>query len=191
MAGVGLRRAAVGGQPVGRSPEGVAADVGQGPGPAAGKGSVEEARHPQLLAQPAGEPVALGHRLGEVLGGGAAGRVGDEGHDVEHTQAGMGPGVIPQVQAGDGRGGEGAGGPGHQIRGAGEGEHRPVVVRVAVQVEQGGAGGSGQLAQDRLVAALADVDDALEEHAASVTRRAGGAGRLGRRRRPPAQGLAR
>ena len=69
--------------------------------------------------------------------------------------------------------GQGAGGVGHQVGGAGEGEDRAVVVGVAVQVEQGGAGGGGQVGEDRLVAALADVDHALEEHGASVARRAG------------------
>ncbi len=161
-------RAVVGGQAPGRRREGQAAQLGQRPGPAAGKGPVEEARHPQFRAQPAGEPVALGHRRGEVSGCPAAGLIGDERHHVEHPEAGVGPGVPPQVQVGDGRGGERTGRVGHQIRGAGERQDRPVVVRITVLVEQGRPGGDGQVAEGRLVAALADVDHALEEHGASV-----------------------
>ena len=123
------------------------------------------------VAQPAGEAVALGDRRGEVLGRRAAGLVGDEGHHVEHAEAGVGAGVRTQVEVGQGGRGQGPGGFGHEVGGAGEGEDRPVVVGVAVLVEQRGAGGSGQPAQDGLVASLADIDHALEEHGASVARR--------------------
>ena len=191
--GVGLRRAAVGEQPAGGRPEGQAAQLGQGPGPAAGKGSVEEARHPHVLAQPAGEPVALGHRRREVPGRRAAGLVGDEGHHVEHAEAGVGTAVPAQVEVGQGGGGQGPGGFGHQVSGAGEGEDGPVVVGVTVLVEQRGAGRRGQPAQQRLVPALADVDHALDEHGASVARppvsRAQARRRSRRAEGPPGQGL--
>ena len=59
----------------------------------------------------------------------------------------------------------------HEIGGPGEREDGAVVVGVAVLVEQRGAGGSGQPAQRGLVASLADIDHALEEHGASVARR--------------------
>ena len=45
---------------------------------------------------------------------------------------------------------------------AGEREDGPVVVRVAMQVEEGRAGTGGQRGENGLVAALAHVDDALE-----------------------------
>ena len=128
--------------------EGTATDVGQGPGPAAGKRPVEEARHTQLGTEPAGELVAQGHGGGEVLGGGAARLVGDEGHDVEHAQAWVGPGVVPQVETGDGRSGERPGGRGDGVGGSGQGEDGAVVVRVAVQIEQGRCGGVGQPAEN-------------------------------------------
>ena len=48
-----------------------------------------------------------------------------------------------------------------------------MVVRVAVEVEEGGAGAGGQRGDDVVVPTLADVDDALEDllspaHGASV-----------------------
>jgi sec-independent protein translocase protein TatA len=50
-----------------------------------------------------------------------------------------------------------------------ERQHRAVVVGIAVQVEQGVAAGGGQPLQDGLVAAFADVDDALQ-HRLSLAR---------------------
>ena len=51
---------------------------------------------------------------------------------------------------------------------SGQGEDRSMVVRVAVEIEEDGTGGRGQFAQKGLVTALADVDDALDDHAASL-----------------------
>ena len=95
--------------------EGVAADVGQGSRPAIGQRPVEKGRQPQLLSEPAGETVTLGHRGGEVLGGRGSGRVGDEGHHVEHTEAGMDPAVLGQVEGADRGPGQRAGGVIHQV----------------------------------------------------------------------------
>ena len=102
-------------------------------------------------------------------------RVGDEGHDVEHTQPG-----VDALRGGAGRVGSTAARASARAASAttsgraGQGEDRTVVVGVAVQVEQGGAGGLGELAQDRVVPALADVDHALDDHSASVARAAVG-----------------
>ena len=52
-----------------------------------------------------------------------------------------------------------------------EGEDGAVVVGVAVLVEKGGASRGGQPGHNGLVAALADIDDALDEHVVSVARR--------------------
>ena len=57
---------------------------------------------------------------------------------------------------------QGPGGRHHGVGGAGQGEDGAVVVGVAVEVEQGRPGAGGQLGQDAVVAALADVDHALE-----------------------------
>ena len=174
--GVGPGGSHVGGETAhGNIAEGVAADVRQAPGASAGQRSVEEARHTQIGGQPAGEVVAPRHGGREVAGRRATGPVGDEGHDVEHAQAGVGAGVGAQVEAGHGGGGEGAGGAGHVVGPAGQGQDGPVVVGVPVQIEQGGPGGGAQVGQGGLVTAFADVDHALEElggggHGASVAR---------------------
>ena len=90
--------------------------------------------------------------------------------------------VRAQVEQADRGGGERASGGGDVVGRAGEREDRPVVVRVAVQIEERRAGTGGQRREDGLIAALADVDDALEAararaHGASVPapgRRCGG-----------------
>jgi hypothetical protein len=117
-----------------------------------------------------------------------AGLVRDERHHIEHAEPGVGTGVAAQVEKGKGGAGQRPGGLGHQVDGAGESEDRPVVIRVAVPIEQSRAGGSRNATKDRFVAALADVDHALEEHDASVTRRKVCPGQARRRRpaqRPP------
>ncbi len=88
----------------------------------------------------------------------------------------MDTGVAAQVEEAEGRRGERAGGRRHQVGGAGERQDRPVVVPVAMQVEKGRPGGGGQRAENRVVAALADVDHALEQHGASVARGRGPTG---------------
>ena len=65
-----------------------------------------------------------------------AGFVGDERHHVEHAQAWVCPVVGAQVEPGHAQRGERLGGLGDLVRRSGQGEDRPVVVRVAVQVEQ-------------------------------------------------------
>ena len=52
-----------------------------------------------------------------------------------------------------------------------------MVVRVAVQVEQGRPGGVGQPAENGVVTTLADVDDALEDHGVSLRAEPGGSSR--------------
>jgi len=46
-----------------------------------------------------------------------------------------------------------------------------MMIRIAVEVEEGGAGGLGQLRQKVLVTTFADVHDALDGHRASLSRR--------------------
>ena len=92
-----------------RRGEGVPADLGQRPAPAAGKGPVAKGRHAQFVAEPAGELVAQRRGAGQVVGGAAARGVGDEGHDVEHPEAGMDAVVAAEVEARDGGGGQRAG----------------------------------------------------------------------------------
>ena len=90
----------------------------------------------------------------------------------------MGPGVRAQVEAADGLGGQRTGGRGHLVRRPGKGEHGAMVVRVPVQIEEHGPGGGGQGSEHGVVAALADVDDTLEDragrgHDVSVARASG------------------
>ena len=92
-----------------------------------------------------------------------SGLVGDEGHHVEHSEAGVGAAVRPEVESFHSGCGESPGTRDDGVGGPGEGEHGTVVVLVAVQVEQGRPGGCGQLVEHRLVAALAEVDHALED----------------------------
>ena len=115
-----------------------------------------------------------------------AGFVGDERHHVEHAQAWVCPVVGAQVEPGHAQRGERLGGLGDLVRRSGQGEDRPVVVRVAVQVEQDRRGGRGQLGEESLVAALAHVGHALEDHSASLPVARGGVG--GSRRGGPGRG---
>ncbi len=49
---------------------------------------------------------------------------------------------------------------------SGQGEDRSMVVRVSMEIEEDGTGGLGQFAQKCLVTTFAEVDDALDGHAA-------------------------
>ena len=96
---------------------------------------------------------------------------GDEGHDVDGTDPRVDALVAAQVDQVDCGPGQGAGGVGHDVGPAGQGEYGAVVVGIAVQVHQGGGGGVSQLAQDGLVPALRDVHHALHQfhpHCSSV-----------------------
>ena len=143
--------------------EGVTADVRQGPGPTAGKGPVEKARHVELVGEPPRKVVAQGDGGGEIGRRPAVRRVGDEGDDVEHAEARVDAVVGAQVEMLERGAGEGAGGGNEVVGRCDEGVHRPVVVRIAMEVEEGGSGAGGQRGEDGIVPTLADVDDALED----------------------------
>ena len=115
-------------------------------------GPVEEAGEVEGHRRPAGELVPGPHGVRHGVAGER-----HERHDVDHPEPRVGAGVVAQVE------------PGHRLDGhrprrvlADEGQHRPVVVGVAVDVEQIGARDRGDRGDQRLVATLADVDDALQ-----------------------------
>ncbi len=75
-------------------------------------------------------------------------RVGDEGDDVEHAEARVDAVVGAQVEMLERGAGEGAGGGNEVVGRCDEGVHRPVVVRIAMEVEEGGSGAGGQRGED-------------------------------------------
>ena len=130
--------------------EGQAAQVRQASGAPAGQRSVEEARHVQLGGQPVGELVPQLGRGGQVAGRQVALGVGDERHHIEGAHPGMHALVAAQVDQVDRGTGQGAGGVGHHVGPAGQGEHGTVVVRVTVQIQQGAGGGVGRVGPARV-----------------------------------------
>ncbi len=134
--------------------------------------AVHEDGHPELGAEPAGEVLTQLHRFGEVVRGRPAGLVGHEGDHVEHSETGMDADMVTQIQAGDHRRGERPRPCRHQLRLSRQGEHAAVVVGITVHVQKRRTCGLGELRQGHLVAALADIDDALDDparHRASFT----------------------
>ena len=121
-------------------------------------GPVGEAGDPELGGRPGPEAVPGGDGVGlrRVV-------QGDERHHVDDPDAGVDALVVPQVEPGDGRRRHRPGGPL-----ADQGEDAPVVVGVAVDVEQVGARDRRDGRHHLGPAALADVHHALEhadEHA--------------------------
>ena len=175
--------------------EGQAAQVRQAAGAPAVQRSVEKARHIQFGGQPVGERVAQLEGGREVVWWPFARHVGDEGHHVERTEPGVDALVAAQVDQVDRGAGQRAGGLGHDVGPAGQGEDRTVVVGVTVEVDQGGGGGLGEPAEHRVVPAFGDIGHALHEvdrHRSSVTPapRCGTPRASGSPRSPEARGIA-
>jgi hypothetical protein len=129
--------------------EGLAANIRQ-----RALGPVEEGRHTQLLGDPHGEPVPRRQRVRQRRA-----RQRHEGHHVDDADAWVDPLVVTQVEPGDGRAGHR---PGTVL--ADQRQHRTVVVRVDVGVEQSLAGGLCELADQVFPPALTEVHDAFKEH---------------------------
>jgi hypothetical protein len=72
--------------------------------------------------------------------------------------------VRAEIESVHAHGGERSGSRHHVIDGPAEGEDGPMVVRVSVHIEQGRGGRSSQFSQYNRVAALTDVDHALDDH---------------------------
>jgi hypothetical protein len=141
------------------------------------KWSVAKGRHPQSGAHPPGEGVAQedDRVVGvEVVAREQAGGVGHERHHIEHALARMGALVRAEIETGDARPGQRPDRVGYGFCLAGQGEDRSVVVGVAVEIEEDGAGRVGETGEKVLVTAVADVDDALDGHGASLPLRVGG-----------------
>jgi hypothetical protein len=134
----------------------------------AGQGSVEEGRHAQGGAEPPGELIAEDDGTVEVVARELAGAVRDKRHHIEHAPPRMGALVHAEIEMGDALPGQRPDGAGHLFGAAGQGEDRSVVVRIAMEVEEHRARGDGQMSQNGLVTALADVDNALDGHVASL-----------------------
>ena len=82
--------------------------------------------------------------------------------DVEHADARVRPDMTPKVETSDGRSGQRAHSALCLVVASNQGEHAPVVVTVAVYVQKTVAGEAADSGDGLLVAALADVDHALE-----------------------------
>jgi hypothetical protein len=70
--------------------------------------------------------------------------------------------VAREIELLDGHPREGPGRFLHEVRLSCQGEDRPVVVEVGVQIEQRIPAGVGELTQDALIAPFTDIGDALE-----------------------------
>ena len=88
----------------------------------------------------------------------------DERDDVEHTQARVDAVMSPEVDQFDRAPGDGPHGRLHAA--TGHGEHRPVMVRIAVHVEDEVGSGIDDGPDDGGVTPLAHIDDTLEHGAA-------------------------
>jgi len=81
----------------------------------------------------------------------------------------MRPSVGAEIESGDARPGHCLHGVGDQFCLAGQGKDRAVVVRVGVEIKEDRTGSVGQFAEKSLVPTLAEVDDALDGHVASLS----------------------
>ncbi len=150
-----------------------AADVGQDLVLGTGRGpGVEEDRKLEPRRDALPERPGERHRL---VHGGIAER--HEGDDVHGPHARVLARVVLHVDATEGEPDGGLHGVGHGLRLAGEGEHGAVVVGVlgAVEQEDAGHGGddTGELVDDVLPPAFAEVGHALDEPGHAILRLAG------------------
>jgi hypothetical protein len=127
--------------------------------------TVEEAGELQGLGGPSSEAVASALRHGEVpvLQVPRTGSPGqrDKRNDVKYPDTRVDTSLDPQIHTFHGGPGQATDALIDRRRGPHQGEHRAVVITVAVQVEQRGAGSSAEFSQQIGVPALADVDNAL------------------------------
>jgi len=133
--------------------------------------TVEEAREAQLPSGPRREAVPSGYspiqrawgeaRKSPGRGAGGAGE-GHERDNVEDPDTRVDADVAAQVEQSDGRAGKGSDRRLQLVGRPGQGEDRPVVVGVLVHIEHRGTAGADQAGDDAAVAALADVDYALQ-----------------------------